>query len=52
MKKRLEWDAVIVLVVIVGGLVLVGLGKDGNVLALIGTAVGYYFGKSLPATTD
>ena len=52
MKKNIEWDAIIVLAVIIGGFTLEAMGKNGNIVALIGASVGYFFGKTSPDTTD
>jgi len=40
-----SFDDVIALALVVGSLVLIGLGRDGEVKAILGMAAGYLFGK-------
>ena len=42
---KLTWDSIIALVVVIGCFCLIGVGQDGEVKAVLGTAIGYIFGK-------
>ncbi len=48
LKKQIEPRDIIAVVVIIGCILLLALGKDGFIAALLALVVGYYFGFRKP----
>ena len=48
MIKQIEAKDIIAIVLIIGCIILLGMGKDGFIAALLALVVGYYFGYRRP----
>ena len=51
MKNFWTPDTLIAAIIVIGTLVLIGLGIDGEVKAILGTATGYVFGRAYQIKT-
>lgn len=48
LKKQIEARDVIAVILIIGCIILLGIGRDGFIAALLALVVGYYFSARKP----